>query len=158
MRVLDPVIAMPAENQEKPSLRLSLAGRLEELAAVWPWLEALAAAYSIPAKMLFSMNLCLEEALSNIVRHGYGGGSSLPISVEFVPRQGDGFVFVIEDCAPPFDPLQFTPGEPAPAMLSDLEPGGHGIRLLRRFAGSLAYERLSSGNRLIIGFGDIARQ
>jgi anti-sigma regulatory factor (Ser/Thr protein kinase) len=30
--------------------------------------------------------------------------------------------------------------------------GGQGIRLMRKFAGSLAYQRLPGGNRLTMGF------
>lgn len=160
MRLLDAVITMPGEKPEKPSLSLTLAGRLQELTTVWPWVEALAAAYGIPDTILFSVNLCLEEALSNIVRHGYGGGSSLPIHVEFVPEPPDRFEFVIEDQAPPFDPLKFSGDEetivPEPSF--DLEPGGHGIRLLRKFAGTLDYEQLKDGNRLTIGFRKTPRE
>jgi anti-sigma regulatory factor (Ser/Thr protein kinase) len=156
MRVLDPISKTYRRTPGEPELRLTLQGRLEELAGVWPWVEALAGAYRIPPKVQYAVNLCLEEALSNIVRHGYGGGASLPIIVDFLPVGADAFFFTIEDRAPHFDPLHFSSGKEAhsPTSLEDLEPGGLGIPLLRKFAGSLSYEPLSNGNRLTIGFSN----
>ena len=63
-------------------------------------------------------------------------------------------MFTIEDQAPPFDPLSASliEDEPAPSSIDHLRPGGRGIRLLRKFAGTLAYQRLAGGNRLTIGF------
>lgn len=154
MRMPAQTSTMPVENADGPELRLSLQGGMEDLARVWPWIQELAAAYAIPREMLFAVNLCVEEVLSNIVRHGYGGGSRLPITIDFAIRGRDSFVFVIEDRAPAFDPLEFTPRElPLPsASIEDYEPGGQGIRLLRKFAGGLSYERLGGGNRVTIGF------
>ena len=158
MRALDPISTMPESVADTSARRLTLRGRLEDLARVWPWVETLAATYAIPAALLFSVNLCLEEALSNIVRHGYGGGSALPITIDFAETGSDGIAFVIEDRAGPFDPLEFSCRQeaPPPASIEDFEPGGQGIRLLRKFSGSLSYERLSGGNRLTIGFRKIS--
>jgi anti-sigma regulatory factor (Ser/Thr protein kinase) len=41
---------------------------------------------------------------------------------------------------------------PVPASIDELRPGGQGIRLLKKFAGSLAYQRLDGANRLTIRF------
>ena len=145
---------MPAENTVQPEPRLSLQSELDELARLWPWVEALAAEYAIPADTRFAIHLCLEEALSNIIRHGYGGQPNHSITVECAPAGRHRLVFTIEDQAPPFDPLTSAAAEetPAPSSIDQLRPGGQGIRLLRKFAGSLAYERLAGGNRLTIGF------
>ena len=55
------------------------------------------------------------------------------------------------------DSLQFCYGiaiedTPLAGSLEDLSVGGQGIRLLRRFANSLEYRAVPSGNRLRIGF------
>lgn len=160
MRMLNQALTMPEKNADEPELRLSLPGRLEDLTRLWPWIQALAAAYAIPRDMLFAVNLCLEEALSNIVRHGYGGDSALSISIDFAFNEASGFAFVIEDCAPAFNPLEYTlPKLPLPSDFNeDFAPGGQGIRLMRKFAGSLSYQRLSGGNRLTIGFNTVQPQ
>jgi anti-sigma regulatory factor (Ser/Thr protein kinase) len=97
------------------------------------------------------MNLCLEEALSNIIRHGYSGNPGHSIAVCFTsPREGY-FVFDIEDEAPPFNPVA-SPELPAMRSLEENRIGGQGIRLLRQFADALEYHATPTGNRLSIGF------
>ncbi len=134
--------------------RLTLRGWLDDLGQVLPWVEALAGRYAIPPRTVFAIDLCLEEALSNIVRHGYKGDESKEITVAFHQSAEGGLVFVIEDEAPFFRP--FDPAEPAPAPSSDpleeITPGGQGIRLIRKFADSVEWEPLENGNRLTLAF------
>lgn len=131
--------------------RLTLRSRLPELAHVPAWIERLAPQYSIPETTQFAMNLCLEEVISNVIRHGYDGQPDRPITVEFAnPKEGY-FVISVEDEAPGFDPLG-APELPAINVLNDDRVGGQGIRLLREFSDTLEYHRTSSGNRLSMGF------
>jgi anti-sigma regulatory factor (Ser/Thr protein kinase) len=152
-----------------PSLpELRLASQLEDLTRVRPWAEALAARYSVPPETQFAIELCLEEALSNIIRHGYQGQANQAISIACtveraptsVENEGAGeLVFTVEDHAPAFDPLAPI-AAPASAHAvnsqvdnsGDFLPGGQGLRLLRRFASRLAWQQLPNGNRLILAF------
>lgn len=145
---------MSGENSLTLEPRLTIQSQIEEVARLWPWVEALAAEYSIPDNTQFAMHLCLEEALSNIIRHGYGSQQNQSITISFAPAGTDDLELVIEDHAPPFDPLLQTPIEEAVAISSieQLEPGGQGIRLMKKFAHGLAYQRLPDGNRLTIRF------
>jgi serine/threonine-protein kinase RsbW len=126
-----------------------LSSSLSDLGLVPPWIGRLAAPYAIPENTRFAMDLCLEEVLSNVIRHGYAGKPGRHIFVQFSsPREGY-FIFVVEDEAPRFDPLSVRePSRPA----GEAHSGGNGIRLLRRFANTLQYEATPSGNRLTIGF------
>ena len=151
--------AMPADKRISPQSQLTLTSQLADLALVWPWVEALAAHYAIPAETQFAIQLCLEEALSNIVRHGYGGQAGQPIAVTCLPSCPENenpaeLVFTIEDHAPPFDPFADSAAgrTPAPASIAELEPGGQGIRLMRKFASHAAWEPLPGGNRLTLAF------
>lgn len=133
--------------------RLELDSRLTDLARVQPWIEAVANRNAVPDDARFAMHLCLEEALVNVVVHGYGEEAGHSIVLSCRASEGSLF-FTIDDRAPSFDPLaQAPPDVPVRAAeLESMQPGGNGIRLLRRFAGSLNYERLADGNRLTIGF------
>ena len=73
---------MPAEDTAKPAPRLTLQSQLDDMARLWPWVEALAAEYAIPANTEFDIHLCLEEAISNVIRHGYGGQPNHTITVD----------------------------------------------------------------------------
>jgi len=129
--------------------RLQLTSSLSELARVAPWVGELADEYDISGETRFAIELCLEEVLSNIVRHGYRGEADQQITIDFSRRDGE-LVFVVEDSAPHFEPLE--PEDSVPESLDTITPGGQGIRLMYRFAGSVKYERLAKRNRLTISF------
>jgi len=131
--------------------RLTLRSQLSELSQLPAWIARLALEYAIPQDTQFAMNLCLEEVLSNIIRHGYSGSPEHSMSVRFSsPREGQ-FALVVEDQAPHFNPLEL-PEPPAIGALDEDRVGGLGIRLLRRFSETLEYQATPSGNRLSMGF------
>lgn len=134
--------------------QLHLSSRLADLARVFPWVEALAVEFALPEETVYAIHLCLEEALANIVRHGYRGEPGHPLSIEFRRAENGALQFVIEDEAPHFAPPDQDQPLPAapPDAIGEIEPGGQGLRLMRRFAGSLRWEPLPHGNRLTIGF------
>ncbi len=145
---------MPEALSAWPDPRLTLTSQLEDLALVLPWLQALADRYALTASTRFAIQLCLEEALSNIVRHGYRGRANQSITVECAPSPAGELVFTIEDHAPPFDPLAPSAADaaPTPQSIDELQPGGQGIRLMRRFSSRLAWQPTPSGNRLTHAF------
>jgi anti-sigma regulatory factor (Ser/Thr protein kinase) len=59
---------------------------------------------NLTADAIHRVELVLEEAFSNSVRHGYGGETNLPVwlTTRILP---DGIELVYQDSAPPFDPL-----------------------------------------------------
>jgi serine/threonine-protein kinase RsbW len=131
--------------------RLDLQSRLSDIARIPEWIEQLALRYSIPEDLQFAMDLCLEEALANTIIYGYRSEDNHPVSVEFTcPSEGH-FVFVVEDDAPKFNPLE-APELPPLSPDQEIRIGGQGLRLLRRFAHTLEYETTATGNRLRIGF------
>ena len=147
---------MPQSSTYTAEAKLRLGSRLADLAQVAPWVESLAAEHQLPAELSFAVDLCLEEAVSNVIRHGYNGQPDRPIAIHCsLRRPADGaaeLAFAIEDQAPHFNPLEAIQAEAGSQTLDELVPGGQGIRLLRKFAGSLHYEPLLNGNRLTIGF------
>jgi|SRR5215472_3641316 len=132
--------------------RLTLRSQLSELSLASAWVERLASQYAIPDDTRFAMNLCLEEVLSNIIRHGYSGQSDRSINIRFSSLQEGCFVFVIDDEAPLFNPLDAPYGPPPINPLEEIPIGGRGITLLREFAQTLEYEARPTGNRLSVGF------
>lgn len=142
--------SLALEADVAPLSRLTLHSDLNELARVSAWAEELAAFHALPAKTSYAVNLCLEEALSNVIRHGYRGEAGHSLSLAYAVQDGR-LTLTIEDQAAAFNPLELP--EPAAApMLEDLIPGGQGIHLIRRFASHVMWEPLSPGNRLKIVF------
>jgi anti-sigma regulatory factor (Ser/Thr protein kinase) len=130
---------------------ITLGNNLTDMRQLPPWVEALASHYGINASLQFAIELCLEEAVSNVIRHGFGQKAGMSLVVRFDKSQPGRFFFVVEDDAQHFNPLEAP--EPLP-LDEDLETrvGGRGIRLLREFADTLEYETMPNGNRLRIGF------
>lgn len=131
--------------------QLTLRSQIEELALVPPWIERLASEYSIPDETQFAMNLCLEEVLSNIIRHGCANRPDHSITVRYSSREDKSSLLVVDDDAPQFNPLA-AEELPVKDTLEGTRIGGLGIRLLRNFATQLNYEKRPAGNRLIMGF------
>jgi len=138
---------------EEPQDFLVLDSKLTELSRAQSWAGAIGDRIGLDADMRYAVSLCLEEALANVVLHGYGNEPGHPIVLRSW-LSGRTLSFAIEDEAPHF-PSEEAPGLPEaykPGSLESLTPGGQGIRLLRHFGGSLVYERLPEGNRLTIDF------
>jgi serine/threonine-protein kinase RsbW len=144
---------MSAESAAKFPRRLTIQSRLDQLEFLWPWAESLAEEHAASNETRFAIHLCLEEAVSNVIRHGYGGQPDRPITIEFA-AEPDVLAFSVEDQAQPFDPLSqpATEETPAPVSIDEIPLGGRGIQFLKKFAGGLAYEPLPGGNRLILRF------
>ena len=138
---------MPAEDTAKHVSRLTLKSQLDDMALLWPWVEALIAQFAIPSDTAFAIHLCLEEAISNVIRHGYNGDPGHTLTVDCASPNAHEFVFTIEDQAPPFDPLEPEHIEELvePSPEDFLRPGGRGILLMRKFASTIKYERIETG-------------
>jgi anti-sigma regulatory factor (Ser/Thr protein kinase) len=111
--------------------------------------EHFAAYVALPPSTLFALQLCVEEALSNTIRHG---GLPPDARVRLALRTEPGaLVAEITDPGPAFDPLQAPPPR-TPSGLDDAGIGGQGIALMRRFCPEIAYARVGGSNRLSFRF------
>jgi serine/threonine-protein kinase RsbW len=147
-------MATETENDQAPSHlidRLVLRGALPETAQLSDWVGSLAARYGVGDELQFAIHLCLEEVVSNIIRHGYALDAAKPLTIEFSRVRDGRLVFTIEDFAPLFNPL-LAPEMPLLDANGEPALGGRGIRLLRAFAHKLEHERTAAGNRLRISF------
>jgi anti-sigma regulatory factor (Ser/Thr protein kinase) len=90
--------------------------------------------------------LALDEVLSNIVRHGQPGSTTIGLTFSM---DADRLEVEVADSAGPFNPLD----APVPDTTSSLEtrkPGGVGIALVRAFMDQVRYERRDDRNVLTL--------
>lgn len=86
--------------------------------------------------------LAVDEALCNIIRHGYGRREDGRIWVHMWPAHGpagarvDGVRIEIEDECPQTDPSRFRGRE-----LDDVRPGGLGMHIIRKVMDEVRFER-----------------
>lgn len=128
--------------------RLVLRNDLSELDRLAGWIEAWVQP-DLSADTSFAIQLCLEEAVANIIMHGSADDPG-EIVIE-VTCNGGALVARIEDTGREFDPTQV----PAPLLASSLEQakvGDFGIPLMRSFASAMDYQRRHGRNRLTLRF------
>lgn len=109
------------------------------------WVDHVSGILRLSASAEYAFRLCVEEAVSNVVFHG-GDMTHVQqtIAVSLKAKPDILLIRIADPCAP-FDPVS----GPLPELRADL-PGGHGLRLMRRFACSIRYRRLSDQNQLIL--------
>jgi serine/threonine-protein kinase RsbW len=129
--------------------RLLLHRDLAELARLAIWLEGWAMRDLSP-ELSFAIQVCLEEAVANIIMYSATTDDRLEIVIE-VERRDQSLVAQIEDNGSAFDPTQ-VPRPPVPTSLAEAKVGNLGIHLMRSFASGMHYERRDSRNRLTMRF------
>ena len=114
------------------------------------WLDAICAEHQVPAAMIARLDLCLHEVLANIVIHGAGVTPQSRIDIHFRHHRGDrsiGAEVMVSHTGPAFDPLGVEL-PPRPTTLSEAEPGGLGLVMIRSFADDLSYQYIDGCNKL----------
>ena len=95
------------------------------------------------------ISLALDEALCNVIRHGYTKAFDQPIWIGITPLEPNaespgGIMIVIEDEAKKVDPSKIIGRH-----LEDIKPGGLGVHIIREVMDSVRYEpRETIGMRL----------
>jgi anti-sigma regulatory factor (Ser/Thr protein kinase) len=135
------------------SSRLVLHDDLAELKRLAAWIEAWAQ-QDISSDVSFAIQLCLEEAVANIIMYAGGSDGRLDIIVEVECNAGT-LVARVVDNGREFDPTRVPPPSLA-ASLAEARIGDLGIHLVRSFASGMHYERSDGRNRLTLRFKETA--
>jgi len=93
---------------------------------------------------LWRLQLAAEEAIVNIMRHGYKGASG-PIEIECKNETADKLQIKISDFGRPFDPTVQRNEKK-----EEFETSGFGIELMRQVVDEVHYTRSGSKNILIL--------
>jgi serine/threonine-protein kinase RsbW len=121
-----------------------------ELRRLSEWVRAYATAVGLEEAFTYRVDLCLDEAVTNIIRFGYDRGSRgiITVSLEVL---NDGLRAIVADAGRMFDPVE-RPAPAVPTVLEDVPVGGFGIPLMRSFADALEYRRDGERNILTLHF------
>jgi serine/threonine-protein kinase RsbW len=94
----------------------------------------------------FALELAVDEACTNIVEHGYGGGKAGHITLEFEVDDLAARVTIL-DAGRPFDPADAPRPELGPTLL-ERPAGGLGVHLIHASVDEVHYRAEATGNRL----------
>jgi anti-sigma regulatory factor (Ser/Thr protein kinase) len=119
---------------------------MRELGGVLAFVDETCA--GVDADTVFAIRLAVEEAFTNIYKHGYAGGEGpVAVHVAVAPRQ---VVATLVDEAPVFDPAD-APAPDLDAAWDERRTGGLGCHLLRQMMDEVKYARRSErGNVLTL--------
>jgi serine/threonine-protein kinase RsbW len=121
----------------------------QAVAQALEWLEAQGAQRGWPAKALFALTLCADEALVNTTSYARrADGQPAQIHLHCGETPG-GIALRIEDDGTAFDPTQQESPQLA-TSLDDAQIGGHGLRLMRHYLRHLLYLREGERNVLLL--------
>jgi anti-sigma regulatory factor (Ser/Thr protein kinase) len=129
---------------------LVLRNDVGESARLSEWILDVCRSAGFTSKMAYALQLCLEEAVCNIIEHGGAAARATEI-VASVTREHADAVLTIDDDGIAFDPTQVAAPRHS-KTLEDQPVGGLGIHLMRRFASSVEYRRENGRNRLRLTF------
>jgi serine/threonine-protein kinase RsbW len=131
-----------------PSVAIELRNDLADLARLVEQLEQFGEHHNLPATVVSTMNLALEEAVTNIIDYGFESHDTPVIKVGLA-CDGRTLTASIEDNGRAFDPLQASlPATDVP--LEEREIGGLGITLIRKLMDDVQYSREGSKNVLVL--------
>jgi serine/threonine-protein kinase RsbW len=122
-------------------------GRFDSLAAIGQFVSRAAEAAGLDARAVYSVQMAVDEACSNIIEHAYGGEGRGNIECTCHVDK-DGLTVVLRDEGRCFDPTSV----PAPALHANLEErtgGGLGLYFMRQLMDEVHFEFTpGSGNLL----------
>lgn len=110
------------------------------------FVETIAQESNLDQALAMTLNLALEEAVTNVIMYAYPKGSQGLVDLEAIVRK-DSLVFILSDSGKPFDPT----AAPKADISLDVEErpiGGLGIYMVMNIMDSVAYRRENDRNIL----------
>lgn len=105
-------------------------------------------AHALPVAVRRSVNVALDELLSNELSYGIAGRDACSVTVE-VELDQERLTVTVTDDGPPFDP--FSQAEPDTTLSVDERPiGGLGIHLVRKLMDEVRYQRRDGHNVVVL--------
>lgn len=129
----------PAVSSATDRIELKITSDPANLREVRKKIEGFAQSIGMASGMSDEIGLALNEALANVIRHGYDNAKDRPIVV--TAERGDGEMrLLIRDWAKPFDPALVKP-----KIQEKLSPGGVGMLCIHKLMDDVKFEQLADG-------------
>lgn len=124
---------------------INIKSKLQGIETMTVQLEKMCKEWEINERVAFSMNLALEEIISNIINYGFKGREDRSIIIRF-SLDSDNLRVQIKDDAPEFNPLDIPIPEDLDKSVEERSVGGLGIHLVRKFTDNFTYRRSNNKN------------
>ena len=124
-------------------IELRVVSKPDYLAVARALVETAAQRMGFDAETAGKVVLAVDEAMANVIRHGYGGKEDQPIWIRIDPIKDEGapaVQFVIEDQCAGVD-LGRIKARP----LDEIKPGGLGVHIIQEVMDKVEYRRRDDG-------------
>jgi serine/threonine-protein kinase RsbW len=124
-------------------------GKYRNLARIGEIVASVGKEAGLTPSSIYSLQLALDEASSNIIEHSYRGEGVGDIRLGYRVAE-DEIVFVLQDQGVAFNPLDL-PEPDFSVPLEELPGRGAGVMLMRKMVDEIRYQHTpNEGNELII--------
>lgn len=118
------------------------------------WLARTASDNGVPEEQTGRLDLCLNEALANVISHGSPEGREMTVALHMEVRKsgaktGEATVTMTDE-GPEFDVVSVALPD-RPQTLADAQIGGLGLLMIRSFSDTVSYQRVNGTNVLTFG-------
>jgi serine/threonine-protein kinase RsbW len=132
------------------ALHHAIRASADDVRSASAWLEQAGSEHDLPAEQIFRLDLCLNEALGNIIFHGGPSALENPVLLRLNVKLDNGHgqaALSVSDTGTPFNPLAAVPAQQA-ATLADATPGGLGLTMITSYCDRLDYDFRDGRNHL----------
>jgi anti-sigma regulatory factor (Ser/Thr protein kinase) len=130
------------------SLSISFANDMQELTHLLQVVNVFLEPRALSSKLVYAVNLILEEILMNIIKYGYDDEDSHEIEVQIGVEKEEVALTVIDD-GKEFNPLTI-PGPARSKSAMDRLEEGLGLQFVRHMRNAMEYRREEDKNILTI--------
>jgi anti-sigma regulatory factor (Ser/Thr protein kinase) len=132
----------------KKEYSFELKSSLSELDNLCLNLENIGQKIGLSKKLIFEINLALDELFTNIISYGFKDEKEHIIKVSLTP-QNEELCLRIEDDGIPFNPTDFEIPDVA-CSVDNCKIGGLGIHIMRKLMDEICYQRCDDKNVLTL--------
>ena len=132
----------------KKEYSFELKSSLTELDKLCQKLENIGQKIGLSKKLVFEINLALDELFTNIISYGFKDDEEHHINVTVTPQK-EVLCLRIEDDGIPFNPTDFEIPDVA-CSVENCKIGGLGIHIMRKLMDEICYSRCDGRNILTL--------
>ncbi|PWU06554.1 MAG: ATP-binding protein [Verrucomicrobia bacterium] len=132
-------------------MKFSYSNNIAELKKLASDIEVFAETFQLEPKVIYALNLCLDEILTNIISYGLKDQKDHPTIELELTRDNNQITATISDPGIPFNPLKALQTVPdTSSKIEDRCIGGLGVYFLEQYMDNVQYSRKDNLNVLTL--------
>ena len=122
---------------------------VSELNKLAQFIEETGDEWELPMKIVFNINLVLEELISNVIFYAFDDDEKHEIELNFEENNKVLKIVLIDD-GKEFNPFRISVEEELTKSAEDRDIGGLGIHFVKQLMDVFKYERINSKNQITL--------